>query len=301
MPLQNDLQKCERPAKFEDSRLEKSVMAAAQGLTIGAQVRENAVGAALLIRTEVKYCAVAFCAAPNTEPETIDECALTIVSHYSHLNVAEIREAFRLASIRQIDVDLSAYHGQFSVRILGGVLSAYDDLRAAAARQVRARLQAEQDAAENELRAEILKDKFGTLADQFAALIERNDRYEIWQDLPTWFCGRVVMEGIAKLTLEEKKAAWIAAKRWCVNNVGGWYSETFQGRFIMSDRRRFLTAIEAIRADADTFPEQIRPEAEAAYCKMLVFSKIAQYSPVKQGDLFENTGQACRNEQDIPS
>lgn len=247
---------------------------AAQGLTIGAAVRQDEVRAALLIRTEVKYCATAFCAAPNTESTTIDECAATILSHYSHFNVAEIREAFRMASIGELDVNMNAYYGLFSVRIVGDILSAYSDHRTQAVRQVGARMQAEKDAAENVQRAEMLKEKFGTIADQFAALQSKNDKYSRWQDLPVWFCEKVVKEDVAGFSLEEKGKAWVTAKHWAVNQLGTWRLDSNNGP---NDRRRYNDAHAAIQANPECFPDELKPEAQEAYSKMLVFQKIATY------------------------
>lgn len=275
--LPNGLQPNGLPERVELSRLEKSVEMAAQGLTIGAAVRQDEVRAALLIRTEVKYCATAFCAAPNTESTTIDECAATILAHYPHFNVAEIREAFRMASIGDLDVNMNAYYGLFSVRIVGDILSAYSDHRTQVVRQVRARMQAEQDAAENEQRAEMLKEKFGTIADQFAALQAKNDRYSRWGDLPGWFCERVIKEDVGGFSLEEKGKAWVTAKHWAVNQLGGWRLDPNRSQ---ADRKRFNDAYAAIQADPECFPDELKPEAQEAYSKMLVYSKIATYETV---------------------
>ena len=247
---------------------------AAQGLTIGAAVREDEMRAALLIRTEVKYCATAFCAAPNTEAATIDECAATVLSYYSHLNIAEIREAFRMASVGEIEVNMNAYFGLFSVRIVGDILSTYNDHRAHTARQVRARIQAEQDAAENETRAGLMRERFGTLAEQFAALQRKNERYARWQDLPTWFCERVVKEDIYGFSMEEKGKIWVTAKAWAVGQLGAW---RISPDTTPADRQRFHAAAEALRENADVFPDELKSEAQEAYCKMLVFEKIAEY------------------------
>lgn len=269
------LQPTEQPAKVELSRLERAVEMATQGLTIGAAVRQDELRAALLIRTEVKYCATAFCAAPNTESTTIDECAATILLHYAHLNLAEIREAFRMASVGEIEVNMNAYYGLFSVRIVGDILSAYNEHRMQASRQVRARLQAEQDAAENAQRAEALKDRFGTLAEQFAALQIKNDKYPRWQDLPGWFCEKVVREGVGPFSVDEKCKMWVMAKYWAVNQLGFWRMDPNNS---IEDRRRFNAAYAVTQADPEAFPDELKKEAQDAYCKMLVFSKIAEYA-----------------------
>ena len=263
------------PSAVEPSRMEKSVEMAAQGLTIGTAIRQDEMRAALLIRTEVKYCATTFCAAPNTESATIDECAATILAHYSHFNVAEIREAFRMASVGEIEVNMNAYYGLFSVRVIGEIMSAYNDYRTQAARQVRARMQAQQDAIENEQRAEILREKFGTLEEQFAALKERNDKYRRWQDLPGWFCERVVRDDVAGFSLDEKGKAWIIAKQWSANQLANWIMDPQTPK---ADRSRYVEVEQAYKENPDVFPEGLKKEAQAAYCKMLVFDRIAKYT-----------------------
>lgn len=247
---------------------------AAQGLTIGAAVRQDEIRAALLIRTEVKYCATTFCAAPNTESVTIDECAATVLSHYSHFNVSEIREAFRMASVGEIEVNMNAYYGLFSVRVIGEIMSAYNEHRTQAARQVRARMQAEQDAIENQQRAEILRERFGTLEGQFQALQAKNDKYRRWQDLPAWFCRRLVEEDIVKIPVAEKGKIWKVVKHWAINQLGFWIGDPNTTR---EDRARYLGAKRAFGRDNDAFPNEIRKEAEEAYPKMLVFPLIAEY------------------------
>lgn len=269
------------PSAVEPSRMEKSVEMAAQGLTIGTAIRQDEMRAALLIRTEVKYCATTFCAAPNTESATIDECAATILAHYSHFNVAEIREAFRMASVGEIEVNMNAYYGLFSVRVIGEIMSAYNDYRTQAARQVRARMQAQQDAIENERRAEILREKFGTLEEQFQALKERNDKYRRWQDLPGWFCRRLIEEDVLKISVSEKGKIWKVSKHWVVNQLGMWLADPNTSR---EDRARYLDAKRVIDRDPDAFPHELRKEAEEAYPKMLVFPLIAEY---KEPELFQ--------------
>lgn len=228
----------------------------------------------VLLHTEVKFCAATYCAAPNTERDVLEEGARFIASMFGHLNVNEIREAFRLAAAGLIAADLTTYYGMFSINILGKVLSAYDDHRTQTYREVRARIRAEQDAIESEKRAEVMRKKFGTIAEQFQALTKRNDKYPTWQSLPGWFCENVVREDVADFCTDEKGKTWIEAKAWAVNSVGTWIlSQSTQPE----DRKRYRQAKAAIERDSDTFPPSLKKEAEEAYAKMLVFSKIAEH------------------------
>jgi len=53
------------------------------------------------------------------------ECAKQFKEHYPHLSVEEIREAYSLASRKEIDVDINAYFGKFTVATFLTVLTEY--------------------------------------------------------------------------------------------------------------------------------------------------------------------------------
>lgn len=258
----------------DTARLERSIVASENGQTIGALIRANEEtgGAALIM--EIKYCAITYCASPNTEPETLKESARFVISQYSGLNFHEIREAFRFAAAWKIDASLAAYHGQFSVRILGDVLSTYSDYRTQAARQVRARIRAQESERENAERAEAMRQYFGTLAEQFQALVEQNTKYQRWQDLPGWFCERLVREDIPGFSLDEKAKTWVTAKHWAVNRLGAWILNPETAK---ADRERYRKAKAKTEKDPDFFPDEIMKEAQEAYAKMLVFNRIAPF------------------------
>jgi len=241
-------------------------------------MREDEIKAPTALLAEIKYCAITYCASPNTEPETLKESVRFVLSQYGHLNVAEIREAFRLTAAGKIEANLNAYHGQFTIRILGDVLSGYNDMRTQVAREVRARLRAEQDAEQNKIFAQFLSQKFGTLGEQYQQLVQSNSKYSRWQDLPGWFCERIVREDVPGFTIEEKGKAWINAKHLVVNNLGFW---SIDPSVLPADRKRYRAAAEALKNDPETFPEDLRKEAEEAYCKMLVFEKIAVFEKPK--------------------
>ncbi len=229
----------------------------------------------VLLHTEVKFCATTYCAAPNTERDVLEESARFIADKFGHLNINEIREAFRLAAAGLIDASLTTYYGMFSVNILGQILSAYDDHRSQTYREVRARINAEQQQREDERRAEILKDKFGTIDEQFQALTERNEKYPTWQSLPGWFCEKVVREDVAGFCHDEKGKTWIEAKAWAVNSVGTWMLNQSTPH---EDRKRYREAKAQIERTPDVFPDSLKSEAQEAYAKMLVFSKISEYT-----------------------
>lgn len=226
------------------------------------------------MQLELEHCATSYCGCPNTSAETMKEATRFVEDQFGHLCVPEIREAFRLAAAGKIEASLAAYHGTFSVRILGEVLAAYEDHRALTFRRVRAEQQAKQDAADNLERAAAMQEKFGTLGQQLAALQSKNDRYPTFEDVPYWFARKVVDEDLLELHLGEKAEVWIRAKHWAAAQVNNWLADPLLSK---GDRKRYDDARLQIEADDECFPAELRPEAEQAYAKMLVFSHIAAY------------------------
>ena len=55
----------------------------------------------------------------------ISEGANFIIKHFAMLSVAEIKQAFELSAAGKIDANLSAYHGKFTIQMLGDVLQKY--------------------------------------------------------------------------------------------------------------------------------------------------------------------------------
>lgn len=257
----------------DTARTQALCLQAYNGNTIAAMIRRD-VQMSFGVKLEIEFSAATYCGAPNTLPETIKEGVRFITDQFGHLNLPEIREAFRLAAAGKIEAELSAFYGLFTIQLLGKVLAVYDDYRTAIFREVRAQRIVAQDAAENEQRAEMLKEKFGTIADQFAALQAKNDKYSRWQDLPIWFCDKVVKEDVGGFSLDEKGKAWVTAKHWAVNQLGVWRLGPNNSP---TDSRRFNDAYAAIQADPECFPDELKPEAQEAYSKMLVYSKIAPY------------------------
>ena len=55
----------------------------------------------------------------------ISESANFIIKHFAMLSVTEIKQAFELSASGKIDANLSAYHGKFTIQMLGDVLQKY--------------------------------------------------------------------------------------------------------------------------------------------------------------------------------
>jgi hypothetical protein len=60
---------------------------------------------------------------------TTQECAEQFLMHFPFMSVSEIKEAYSLASRGELDVDISAYFGQFTVSTFLKVLTAYKGYR----------------------------------------------------------------------------------------------------------------------------------------------------------------------------
>lgn len=243
------------------------VVKALEGGSISQMKRANSKTTVAYVRLVVEQCAVSYCGAPNTEPATIDECIRFVFAQYGMLNPDEIKEAFRLAASGKTSASLEAYHGQFTARILGGVLSNYLDYRSALAREARSRQAAAEAEEAYRRRQDDLFQQHGTAADQIAAL--DRGKHKTWNDLPGWLAMAAVKDGLIDLTMEEKGEAWRTAKAYVVNRIAAMLLDPDR-----SVREKWLRAAEAIRKDPDTFPEVLRPEAEIVYAKMLLFSKI---------------------------
>lgn len=73
----------------------------------------------------------AYCGATTdgTHAGVVSECVALMTHKFSHLGIYEVREAYRLAAIDKIDVNITAYRGVATVYAFGQVMSAYDKLR----------------------------------------------------------------------------------------------------------------------------------------------------------------------------
>lgn len=122
------------------------VWLASNGNTIARMMRESAKAGVATISLELEACAKTYVACPNTDDEAFDEIIEFVAAKFGGLNVSEIREAFRLVAAKQIDVDLKAWYGQFTVMMMGEVLTAYMDWRERLQRLVLEKMAAERAA-----------------------------------------------------------------------------------------------------------------------------------------------------------
>lgn len=102
------------------------VALAAHGQNIRAHATLNSDKILLAISLELEYCAMSYCGLGKTDDSIFDEAVDFVLLRFGHIGVSEIREAFRLAASKEIDADLTTYYGQFTIKVLGDVLSAYN-------------------------------------------------------------------------------------------------------------------------------------------------------------------------------
>jgi hypothetical protein len=107
----------------------------------------------------------AYCGATSdgTHSGVVSECVALMTHKFPHLSANEIKEAYRLASIDLIDVNITAYRGVATVYAFGQVMTAYNILRNKALREMMendevARLEREEkENAESKRKAEEFK------------------------------------------------------------------------------------------------------------------------------------------------
>lgn len=97
--------------------------------------RDDPARCGLKLLAHLEYCAKTYCGAGGTDQNVYTECADFAMTHYGHLGVDEIRQAFGLAAAGKLTgqndepVNIRAYHGAFTVLMLGDLLAAYDNYR----------------------------------------------------------------------------------------------------------------------------------------------------------------------------
>lgn len=253
-------------------RLENACLQALRGGSITALLKMDDARLIAAVQLEVEHCAVTYCAAPNTPPETMSEAVRFVLSQFGHLCPSEIREAFRLAASQKIEANISAYGGAFSCRILGDVLSAYEDYRALAFRRVRAKENEQQAALKEKERAEELKKEFGDFSDMLSRVMQRNP-YPTFADIPKIFALAVFERKLISVSHDEKGPAWIQAKHLAVSRIPG----RILAATSRTERSELLQIKQRLEADPETFPDELKAEATAIYAQILLYKQLPPY------------------------
>lgn len=253
------------PSDPESARLEDSCLAALSGGSISALNTADDLVLITALQLEVEHCAATYCAAPNTLTDTMDECVLFIIDQFGFLCPSEIRQAFRLAAAGKIEANLNAYNGAFSVRILGEVLSAYEDYRTLTFRKVRSQISDSEDPN----RSAVLKQVFGGFEDQLARVMKSNP-YGTWQEIPAAFARAVVERSLINFSLEEKGQAWRRAKSIAAGRV----PQKILDAKTQFERNKWVQVRDQMQADPELFHGELKPEATIIYAQILLWEKL---------------------------
>lgn len=81
----------------------------------------------ILLPNEIQMIAISYCGAVlgDVLRDTASECFEFLMTMYGEISFPEIKRAFALTASCMIEGDLTAYYGNFTVRILGEVLARY--------------------------------------------------------------------------------------------------------------------------------------------------------------------------------
>ena len=105
------------------------VASAALGNNIRAVRKEDEVKIVIALAAELEYCAVSYCGASKTDEMVYDEVVMFVMDRFGHIGLKEIREAFRMAAAAEFEVDLKSYYGLFTVKLMGDILTGYNNYR----------------------------------------------------------------------------------------------------------------------------------------------------------------------------
>lgn len=149
----------------------------------------------------------AYCGATSdgTHSGVVPECVALMTHKFAHLSITEIREAFRLAAIGDIDVNLTAYNGVASVYVFGQVMSKYDDIRRPVASKLKMLSNNEEHIKEEENR--IKKEAFSRQVLQWYNdnLESRGKDIKSYEDIPFYYYDTLADDGVLVADNDTKK------------------------------------------------------------------------------------------------
>ena len=149
---------------------------------------------------------VAYCGATSdgTHSGVVSECVALMTHKFAHLSIYEIREAFRLAAVNQIDVNLTAYKGVATVYVFGQVMSAYDELRRPVAHKFKS---VPVNTEEDEKEVERKRNEFNQMViDWYNKSIEsKGASIKSIDDIPFYYYDTLSELGLLKVDIDTKK------------------------------------------------------------------------------------------------
>lgn len=206
----------------------------------------------------------------------ISECVRVFRQRYGGLSIREIRTAFDLAATGEIEANLKAYGGIFTVGIFADVMTAYQKFR----RKVHDTILKEKDrheAQEHERRHVERHEKFkADVYDQFEQLRISNDLIQAPEQINLGWVK--VLSKTRQLELGHPNSeAWIKAK---MDILTTWKESvrTRQYDLTLEQTKIQKRAYEIATSNDDFFPEFLRNKATNLYWRRLIFAALAQYS-----------------------
>lgn len=93
--------------------------------------RSNQVEVIASLTADMEWVARVYCGINlEDDDDFVETCVTFVLKNFAHLGVDELKESFSLAAAGKLgEIDLSAYYGKFTVKILGEVLRKYQSFR----------------------------------------------------------------------------------------------------------------------------------------------------------------------------
>jgi hypothetical protein len=214
--------------------------------------------------------AVSYCGADiELSRHAIIESAALLREKFSGIGIDEVNEAFKLAASKQIEANLAAYSGQFTVRIFGEVMATYIDYRRPVVAEIEKRksemeaerMEQEKQERNNRTRKEIIEGFTGMCAGTVPNFAAPSGIPDFW--------ARILTE--EKLVFGDAET-WKEAKRMVV--------ERFKTARNIAMPDETLSEYDAkqvmyqLQSDPEFFPEALRPRAEILYGQLIVWNEI---------------------------
>lgn len=213
----------------------------------------------------IKYCGADI---DLSRPAIIESAAL-LREKFSGIGIGEVNEAFKLAASKQIEANLSAYSGQFTVRIFGEVMATYIDYRRPLVVEIEKRksemeaerMELEKQERNNRTRKEIIDGFTGMCTGTVQTFAAPSGIPDFW--------ARILTE--EKLVFGDAET-WKEAKRIVV--------ERFKTARNLAMPDETLSEYDAkqvmyrLQNDPEIFPEALRPRAEILYGQLIVWNEI---------------------------
>lgn len=209
--------------------------------------------------------------APSDKEAVFNEMMNFVLDRFSMLGVAEIRKAFSFAASGKINADLRAWHGKFTIAMLGGVLSAYKEYSKTIVFEYDkgcAALLGESS------ESEVAEKNKKARKEVIAAYLNLKETYR--QDLEIdeskifvhW--GKILVDsGHINFTAEEKKEIYNEAKVLAREDIGRAMSESTRP----NERRELRSLLDIIDQDGVNSPK-FKNKATAKYAVLLVKKSI---------------------------